>query len=45
MGKLRGVVILLEDLVKKIKDGDGSRVTKKVFLFESSAMKLCPLMT
>eukprot|EP00286_Rhodomonas_abbreviata_P003540 CAMPEP_0181347140 /NCGR_PEP_ID=MMETSP1101-20121128/33721_1 /TAXON_ID=46948 /ORGANISM="Rhodomonas abbreviata, Strain Caron Lab Isolate" /LENGTH=477 /DNA_ID=CAMNT_0023459337 /DNA_START=80 /DNA_END=1510 /DNA_ORIENTATION=+ len=29
VGKLRGVVFLLEDLVKKIRDDDGSWVTKK----------------
>ena len=35
VGKLGGVVCLLEDLVKKIRDDDGSRVTKKVMLLMS----------
>ena len=35
VGKLRGVLILLEHLVKNIQDYGRSRVTKKVSLFKT----------
>ena len=41
VGKLGGVVCLLEDLVKKIRDNDGSRVTKKVMLLMSLLESSC----
>ena len=34
LGKLGGVLYVLEDLIKKIRDAGGSRVTKKVGLCE-----------